>query len=159
MSVVLGSFSLSDLCGCPNPCTDCCTVNECGCTGIPRTLHATCQVTVAGSPCIASVIPLTYNAVSDYWEGSGTLQCSTETGMPATCDASILLQIRFYCGSIMSGQFRIKFSCDSFVHFTDQQPDESGASCSPFNFPFMVLGFPALCTPCALNSCIITVTA
>lgn len=145
-TVLLGTFSLSDLCDCPDPCPDCCDVDNLCCTGVPRTLHAT----VHSSPCSAFVIVLTYSG--GVWTGSGTVGCSTDG---FTCNQSVTLTVTLAC-IVVSGipVWDIKITCDG-THFFETNPPAS-VSCSPFQVVFTVAA-PVGCSGCIIPE--ITVTA
>lgn len=158
-TTVIGTISLTALCGCGSDCPDCCGVTNCCCgaTVIPSVLHATVAPDFGGPPCASADITLTYDSGNARWAGNGTVICGTATmGTPA-CSFSITVYLRLSCnpGSCM---WLLEASCDNFA--TETSAAVTLVSCSPFlsNAAGEVMNMLA-CNPCADATFQITLSA
>lgn len=132
--IVIGQFSLRDLCNCPDPCVPCCPI--CGCDPVGEMLWATVEST-AGCGTIADSFPLTFDSVSQRWDsGSVVLGC----GDP--------LRIRLYCSdsspSATCADFRmlLDFPCAAITPIWSP----SSCTCDPFELEFNIVGAVYLAT-------------
>lgn len=139
--IPLGVFSLSDLCGCPDPCPDCCGVEVCGCANVPTTLNVT-FADGANCACAGGGGTLEYDSGTNRWIGSASVgSCGTT------------LDMEFYCSGTMSdpSEFRMDFSgC-----FVSIAVSPASASCDPFQVEFHIAA-SACCGATAQLNVIVT---
>lgn len=151
-TVVLGSFSLNDLCSCPSPCSTCCSVSTVCCALNPtsRTLYATANISAFG--CASQVVTLTYSDANLRWEGSGTFACGPG------CAFTTTIQFRLACQDVGVGYlWYLVLSCDNFVASTTSNP--TAITCSPFSLSFTQSTPATGCSgTCNANAMTITVT-
>lgn len=143
-----GTFNLSSLCTCPNPCADCCISVGCCSNRLPGTLYADVNQTTPA--CAVTTITLTWDGAT-YWKGSGTITCG------GVCAGAQLVYLRLSCvavGPIF--QFRLGVSCDNFTNENTYQPPTT-TQCNPLQLTFSGTT-PALgCATCASDALAITV--
>lgn len=113
-SIVIGTIDLTGLCGCPDPCADCCGIPIDCCSGtIPQTIHLT-FTTYPGSDCTCA-----NGSFALVWDGSKW----TGTGVFGTCGGNLIFSfhtnctcdISFdYCANSFFGQGAVSVTCTPF---------------------------------------------